>query len=96
MEDVGLGGRREEGGGRNEQPPASKVAIEAMSRVEIEGFHMETESYFAISKETFEVGVEARETPACGEDSCLSMRIGKSKDDGASPVQYSQPHSRHP
>lgn len=50
-------------GGRNEQPPASKAAIEAMPRVEIEGVHVETESYCAVCKEAFEVGVEAREMP---------------------------------
>ncbi|GAB2288632.1 hypothetical protein Dimus_022955 [Dionaea muscipula] len=49
--------------GRNEQPPASKAAIESMPTIEIVESHVDTESYCAVCKEPFELGSEAREMP---------------------------------
>ncbi|KZV30321.1 hypothetical protein F511_28214 [Dorcoceras hygrometricum] len=44
-------------------PPASKAAIESMPTVEIGGHHIALESHCAVCKESFELGVEAREMP---------------------------------
>ncbi|XP_073122958.1 probable E3 ubiquitin-protein ligase RHC2A [Henckelia pumila] len=44
-------------------PPASKAAIESMPTVEISGQHIALESHCAVCKESFELGVEAREMP---------------------------------
>ncbi|KAG8390841.1 hypothetical protein BUALT_Bualt01G0125400 [Buddleja alternifolia] len=44
-------------------PPASKAAIESMPAVEIIAQHITVESYCAVCKEAFELGVEAREMP---------------------------------
>ncbi|XP_073125375.1 probable E3 ubiquitin-protein ligase RHC2A [Henckelia pumila] len=44
-------------------PPASKAAIESMPTVEIIGQHIALESHCAVCKESFELGVEAREMP---------------------------------
>ncbi|XP_057523020.1 probable E3 ubiquitin-protein ligase RHC2A [Amaranthus tricolor] len=49
--------------GRNEQPPASKAAIESMPTIEIVDDHIECEVYCAVCKEAFELGSEAREMP---------------------------------
>ncbi|KAM0013136.1 putative transcription factor C2H2 family [Helianthus debilis subsp. tardiflorus] len=44
-------------------PPASKAAIEAMPTIEIEESHVVVESYCAVCKEPFELGSEAKEMP---------------------------------
>ncbi|XP_047309541.1 E3 ubiquitin-protein ligase RDUF1-like [Impatiens glandulifera] len=49
--------------GRQEQPPASKVAIESMPTIEIEDSHIYSESHCAVCKEAFVMGSEAREMP---------------------------------
>ncbi|CAO2817108.1 unnamed protein product [Amaranthus hypochondriacus] len=49
--------------GRNEQPPASKAAIESMPTIAIVDEHIECEVYCAVCKEAFELGSEAREMP---------------------------------
>lgn len=44
-------------------PPASKASIESMPTVEISEQHIALESHCAVCKESFELGVEAREMP---------------------------------
>ncbi|KVI09841.1 probable E3 ubiquitin-protein ligase RHC2A [Cynara cardunculus var. scolymus] len=44
-------------------PPASKAAIEAMPTIEIQENHVSTESHCAVCKEPFELGTEAKEMP---------------------------------
>ncbi|KAJ6715949.1 E3 UBIQUITIN-PROTEIN LIGASE PRAJA [Salix koriyanagi] len=44
-------------------PPASKVVVESMPRVEINETHVISETYCAVCKEEFEIGNEAREMP---------------------------------
>ncbi|KZV30318.1 hypothetical protein F511_28211 [Dorcoceras hygrometricum] len=46
-----------------QNPPASKASIESMPTVEIGGKHIALESHCAVCKESFELGVEAREMP---------------------------------
>ncbi|GAB2299780.1 hypothetical protein Dimus_033834 [Dionaea muscipula] len=58
-----LGQMETNGIGRNEQPPASKAAIESMPTIEIVESHINTESCCAVCKESFELGSEAREMP---------------------------------
>ncbi|XP_052197932.1 E3 ubiquitin-protein ligase RDUF2 [Diospyros lotus] len=49
--------------GRQEQPPASKSAIESMPTIEIVAAHINSESHCAVCKEAFVLGSEAREMP---------------------------------
>ncbi|KAJ3682713.1 hypothetical protein LUZ60_012940 [Juncus effusus] len=51
------------GRGLDNQPPASKAAIESMPTVEIGSSHMDCESGCAVCQEKFELGTEAREMP---------------------------------
>lgn len=44
-------------------PPASKAAIEAMPTIEIQENHVSIESYCAVCKEPFDLGSEAKEMP---------------------------------
>ncbi|XP_051121421.1 probable E3 ubiquitin-protein ligase RHC2A [Andrographis paniculata] len=44
-------------------PPASKAAIESMPTIEIIDQHIDVEEYCAVCKEAFELGAEAREMP---------------------------------
>lgn len=44
-------------------PPASKAAIEAMPNIEIQENHVSIESYCAVCKEPFDLGSEAKEMP---------------------------------
>ncbi|KAI3809066.1 hypothetical protein L1987_25033 [Smallanthus sonchifolius] len=44
-------------------PPASKAAIEAMPTIEIQESHVSIESYCAVCKEPFDLGSEAKEMP---------------------------------
>lgn len=46
-----------------QQPPASKAAIESMPTIEILDDHVKTESHCAVCKEAFELGNDAREMP---------------------------------
>ncbi|MFS7965124.1 putative transcription factor C2H2 family [Helianthus anomalus] len=48
---------------RNEQPPASKSAIESMPTIEVNNIHVSKESHCAICIEAFDLGAEAREMP---------------------------------
>ncbi|KAB2010979.1 hypothetical protein Goshw_014683 [Gossypium schwendimanii] len=49
--------------GRNEQPPASKAAVEAMPTVEINETHIDGELCCAVCKEQFELGTKVRNMP---------------------------------
>ncbi|PPS11702.1 hypothetical protein GOBAR_AA08944 [Gossypium barbadense] len=49
--------------GRNEQPPASKAAVEAMPTVEINETHIDDELCCAVCKEQFELGTKVRNMP---------------------------------
>lgn len=44
-------------------PPASKAAIEAMPTIDIQESHVSIESYCAVCKEPFDLGSEAKEMP---------------------------------
>ncbi|KAI3508562.1 hypothetical protein L1887_23570 [Cichorium endivia] len=44
-------------------PPASKAAIESMPTIEIQENHISTESHCAVCKEPFDLGTEAKEMP---------------------------------
>ncbi|KAK8515033.1 hypothetical protein V6N13_121982 [Hibiscus sabdariffa] len=49
--------------GRNERPPASKAAVEAMPTVEINETHIDDELCCAVCKEQFEIGTKVRNMP---------------------------------
>ncbi|KAE8669284.1 Glycerol-3-phosphate acyltransferase 5 [Hibiscus syriacus] len=49
--------------GRNEQPPASKAAVEAIPTVEINESHMHGELCCAVCKEQFEIGTKVKNMP---------------------------------
>ncbi|KAL6581091.1 hypothetical protein OROMI_007014 [Orobanche minor] len=44
-------------------PPASKSAVESLPTIKINDHHISVESYCAVCKEAFELGIEAREMP---------------------------------
>lgn len=44
-------------------PPASKVAIESMPTVEIQDIHLSTDPHCAVCKEVFDLGTEVKEMP---------------------------------
>lgn len=44
-------------------PPASKAAIESMPTIEIQEIHISTESHCAVCKDPFDLGTEAKEMP---------------------------------
>lgn len=50
-------------GRMNQNPPASKAAIEALPIIEIQEIHLSTESHCAVCKDPFELGTEAKEMP---------------------------------